>query len=65
MKRAILTRGGAGCGAAAILGLPGCVQGRAPDKPIEINFNINIRPEVVVLLQEEVRDLIKQNPGVF
>jgi len=65
MKRAILTRGGAACAAAAILALPGCVQVSAPDKPIEINLNINIRQEVVVRLQEDVRDLIKQNPGVF
>ncbi|HYD38199.1 MAG TPA: YnbE family lipoprotein [Allosphingosinicella sp.] len=43
----------------------GCVQVAAPDKPIEINLNINIRQEVVVRLQQDVRDLIKENPGVF
>ena len=43
----------------------GCVQVSAPEKPIEINLNINIRQEVVVRLQEDVRDLVKQNPGVF
>jgi hypothetical protein len=43
----------------------GCVQVSAPDKPIEINLNINIRQEVVVRLQEDVRDLIEKNPGVF
>jgi hypothetical protein len=45
--------------------LNGCVQVRAPDKPIEINLNINIRQEVVVRLQQDVRELIKNNPGVF
>lgn len=45
--------------------LTGCVQVSAPDKPIEINLNINIRQEVVVRLQEDVRDLIEKNPGVF
>ena len=65
MKRAILTRGRFALGAAAIAALPGCVQVAAPDKPIEINLNINIRQEVVVRLQEDVRDLIKNNPGVF
>lgn len=45
--------------------LAGCVQVSAPDKPIEINLNINIRQEVVVRLQQDVRDLIKENPGVF
>jgi hypothetical protein len=52
--------------AAALIGsASGCVQVSAPEKPIEINLNINIRQEVVVRLQEDVRDLIKQNPGVF
>jgi hypothetical protein len=52
--------------AAAILSvLPGCVQVSAPDKPIEINLNINIRQEVVVRLQKDVSELIKENPGVF
>ncbi len=65
MKRAILTRGRSALAAAAIGVLPGCVQVAAPEKPIEINLNINIRQEVVVRLQEDVRDLIKKNPGVF
>ena len=75
MKRAILTRdrleptqvaAGRFVLAAAFLAvLGGCVQVSAPDKPIEINLNINIRQEVVVRLQEDVRDLIKKNPGVF
>ena len=45
--------------------LSGCVQVAAPDKPIEINLNINIRQEVVVRLQQDVRELIQKNPGVF
>ena len=47
----------------ALLG--GCVQVSAPDKPIEINLNINIKQEVVVRLQDGCEDLIQQNPGVF
>jgi len=52
---------------AALLVLPigGCVQVSAPDKPIEINLNINIRQEVVVRLQQDVKQLIDKNPGVF
>lgn len=50
---------------AAVLALPGCVQLRAPDKPIEINLNVNIRQEVVVRLEKDVKDLIAKNPGVF
>ena len=67
MKDAILTREGLArlmLGAVA-LSLGGCVQVSAPDKPIEINLNINIRQEVVVRLQEDVRQLIDKNPGVF
>ena len=77
MNRAILTRVRPGARLAFMKGLKpaaalvligslsGCVQVAAPDKPIEINLNINIRQEVVVRLQEDVRDLIKKNPGVF
>ena len=50
---------------AALPWLGGCVQVTAPERPIEINLNINIRQEVVVRLQEDVRELIQQNPGVF
>ena len=42
-----------------------CVQVAAPDKPIEINLNINIRQEVLVKLERDVQDLITKNPGVF
>ena len=51
--------------APAVVSTAGCVQVAAPDKPIEINLNINIRQEVVVRLQEDVRQLIDKNPGVF
>ena len=45
--------------------LGACVSVSAPERPIEINLNINIRQEVVVSLREDARDLIQQNPGVF
>ena len=45
--------------------LAGCVEVTAPERPIEINLNINIRQEVVVSLREDVRQLIERNPGVF
>ena len=47
------------------LALVSCIQLRAPDKPIEINLNVNIRQEVVVRLEKDVADLIKKNPAVF
>lgn len=45
--------------------LAGCVQLRAPDKPIEINLNVNIKQEVVVKLQRDVGNLIEANPDLF
>ena len=42
-----------------------CVRLTAPERPIEINLNINIRQEVLVKLERDVQDLINKNPGVF
>lgn len=41
------------------------VQLQAPDKPIEINLNVNIRQEVIVRLEGEARDLLQSNPDLF
>ena len=43
----------------------GCVNVTAPDKPIEINLNINVTQEVVYRLDSEAKSLIQQNPGIF
>jgi YnbE-like lipoprotein len=53
--------------AAAALTTPlgGCISVKAPDKPIEINLNVTIRQEVLVRLQRDVEQLIKQNPQAF
>ena len=48
---------------AALLG--GCVTVKAPDKPIEINLNVNIRQEVVYSLKQDASDLITDNPELF
>lgn len=42
-----------------------CVNISAPDKPIEINLNINVTQEVVYRLDNDAKSLIKQNPGIF
>ena len=42
-----------------------CVNVSAPDKPIEINLNINVTQEVVYRLDNEAKSLIQQNPGIF
>lgn len=50
----------------AILALAsGCINVRAPDKPIEINLNIKIDANVVVALQKDAKDLIEKNPELF
>ncbi len=46
-------------------GLGGCVNISAPDKPIQINLNINVTQEVVYRLDNEAKSLIQQNPGIF
>ena len=43
----------------------GCINVTAPDKPIEINLNINVTQEVVYRLDGEAKTLIQQNPGIF
>jgi hypothetical protein len=48
-----------------VAGLSGCIQVRAPDKPIEINLNVKIQQEVVVRLQQDAKDLIQNNPELF
>ncbi len=57
MKRTIILTGP--------LALTACINVTAPDKPIEINLNVNIRQEVVVKLQKDAQDLITSNPELF
>ena len=53
--------------AAALLAMPlaGCITVKAPDKPIEINLNVDIKQEVLVRLQQDVQRAIDQNPQAF
>ena len=44
----------------AAASLASCVNVRAPERPIEVNLNINIRQEVVVRLQDDARELIER-----
>lgn len=57
-KAARAARLAALAGLAAMLG--SCVQVSAPDDPIVVNLNINIRQEVVVRLRQDARDLIER-----
>jgi len=47
------------------LTLSGCITVKAPDKPIEINLNINVKQEVVVSLKQDASDFIASNPDLF
>lgn len=49
----------------AFVMLPGCIQIAAPEKPIEINLNVNVKQEVVVRLQKDADDFIANNPELF
>ena len=51
--------------AAMAVPLASCITVKAPDKPIEINLNVDIRQEVLVRLQQDVQQLIKNNPEAF
>jgi hypothetical protein len=61
MRAHVLTSLGAAIFAA------GCipVQIRAPDEPIEINLNVNIRQEVIVRLERDAAELLDQNSDLF
>lgn len=54
-----------GLGAAVLAA--GCipVQIQAPDRPIEINLNVNIRQEVIVRLERDAEELLQQNGDLF
>lgn len=49
--------------ATALLG--GCVTVSAPDKPIVINLNINIKQEVVYRLDGKAKEVIDENAEIF
>ena len=52
---------------AAVLsaGLGGCVNIAAPEKPIVIELNINIRQEVIYRLAEDAANTIEENGDIF
>jgi hypothetical protein len=61
----VKTRIRLGLAAALAVPLGACISVKTPDKPIEINLNVNIRQEVLVRLQRDVDQLIKENPEAF
>ncbi len=43
----------------------GCITVKAPDKPIDVNLNVNISQQVVVRLASDVQQMIQTNPQAF
>lgn len=43
----------------------GCVSVNAPDKPIVIELNINIKQEVIYRLAADAANTIEENPEIF
>ena len=52
---------------AAVLsaGLGGCINIAAPEEPIVIELNINIRQEVIYRLAEDAANTIDENADIF
>ena len=52
-------------GIAVAVPLASCISVKTPDKPIDINLNVNIKQEVLVRLQQDVQQMIQKNPQAF
>lgn len=55
-------------GLMAVLILAACsptVKVQAPDKPIEINMNVNIEHRIKVEIEKDVREAINNNQDIF
>ncbi len=47
------------------LAVGGCISVNAPDKPIVIELNINIKQEVIYRLAADAGNTIQDNPDIF
>lgn len=58
---------GAAALAVVVMGsmVSGCISVNAPDKPIVIELNINIKQEVIYRLSQDAEDTIENNSGIF
>lgn len=48
-----------------IAAVAGCINVVAPDEPIVIELNINIRQEVIYRLAEDAANTIEENEDIF
>ena len=49
----------------SLVALSSCISVNAPDKPIVIELNINIKQEVIYRLADDVKKNIESNPEIF
>ncbi|MDG5747314.1 YnbE family lipoprotein [Qipengyuania sp. XHP0207] len=52
-------------GLLASLTLAGCITVNAPEEPIVIELNVNIRQEVIYRLAEDAGNTIEENADIF
>ena len=55
----------AGIAVAGAAALGGCINVTAPDEPIVIQLDINIRAEVLYRLAEDASNTIEENADIF
>lgn len=55
----------AGLGMAGVFSLSGCINITAPEDPIVIQLDINIRAEVLYRLAEDASNTIEENADIF
>ena len=66
MDRKVLDKGAqAAIIAAGFVGLGGCINVAAPEEPIVIELNVNIRAEVLYRLAEDASNTIDENADIF
>ena len=65
MRRSWTSAARLAAGIAVVVPLNGCITVKAPDKPIDVNLNVNISQQVVVRLASDVQQMIQQNPQAF
>jgi hypothetical protein len=51
--------------AATVVSCTPTVKVQAPDKPIEINLNVNIEHHIKVEIEKDVKKAISNNPNIF
>ena len=52
-------------GLAVVVPLAGCITVKTPEKPIDVNLNVDIKQQVTVRLQQDVQQMINKNPDAF